>query len=226
MARFTTTTATSLTVALVSGICLATSSARGAGPEAPRASVDLAGHWIYNVQLSDDAREKMRQGTQGPGGPGGGRPPMGPGGGGGGAGTGGRAGGGGAMGGPPGTAGADDPREAMGAIMEPAEELTITESGAEVEVDEKFGRLRRLHPDGKKYKTDNGAAEIKASWKDGKLLVETKRTSGASVIESWERAPDGRRLIVSVRLEGGFGPKLELKRIYDRAPAAAERPQK
>jgi hypothetical protein len=38
--------------------------------------------------------------------------------------------------------------------------------------------------------------------------------------------PDGSRLIVNVRLEGGVGPKLELKRIYDLTPAAAEGPGK
>jgi hypothetical protein len=111
----------------------------------------------------------------------------------------------------------------MRAILEPAEELLIAQGEAEIAVDEKFGRLRRLHPDGKKYKTDNGASEIKSYWKDGRLVVETKRARGSS-IETWERVPDGSRLIVSVRLEGGVGPRLELKRIYDLAPAAAEGP--
>jgi hypothetical protein len=187
-------------------------------------SADLAGRWALNKDLSDDAREKMRQGMEGRGGPGGGRPPMAPGGGGGG-GMGGPGGGGrGGMGGPP-AAGGDDPREAMRAILEPAEELLIAQSEAEIAVDEKFGRLRRLHPDGKKYKTDNGASEIKSHWKEGRLVVETKRVRGSS-IEIWERVPDGSRLIVTVRLEGGVGPKLELKRIYDLAPAAAEGPGK
>ena len=128
-------------------------------------------------------------------------------------------GGGGRMGPPPGTGGDDDSREAMRAIMEPAEELAIAQTGTEIAVDEKFGRTRRLHPDGKKYKTDNGASEIKSYWKEGRLVVETKRARGSS-IETWERVPDGSRLIVTVRLEGGPGGKLELKRIYDLAPAA------
>ena len=46
------------------------------------------------------------------------------------------------------------------------------------------------------------------------------------MVETWERVPDGSRLIVNVRLEGGPGGKLELKRIYDLAPAAAESPGK
>jgi hypothetical protein len=222
MPRFTTP---ALILALASGSAAAARLAPGADAQ-PVASTDLTGHWTYNLQLSDDARQKMREGMEKRGGPSGG-PPMGPGGGGGGmggpgGGGGGRSGPGGGMGGPPGTGGADDPREAMRAVFEPAEELTVTQSESEIAVDEKFGRLRRLHPDGKKYKTDNGTAEIKSYWKDGKLVVETKRNRGASAIETWERVPDGSRLIVSVRLEGGPGPKLELKRIYDLAPAAGQ----
>jgi len=106
----------------------------------------------------------------------------------------------------------------MRAILEPAEELAITQSGTEIAVDEKFGRTRRLHPDGRKYKTDNGTSEIKASWKEGKLLVETKRDRGTGVVEVWELVPDGSRIILNVKMQGEFGAGIALKRIYDRAP--------
>jgi len=189
-------------------------------PTATPAAVDLSGRWLYNRELSDDAREKMREGREKGAGPGGGRPPMGPGGGGGmgGPGGGGMGGGGGRTGRPPGGGGDDDPREAMRAILEPAEELAITQSGTEIAVDEKFGRTRRLHPDGRKYKTDNGTSEIKASWKEGKLLVETKRDRGTGVVEVWELVPDGSRIILNVKMQGEFGAGIALKRIYDRAP--------
>ena len=217
----------------------------GVAPGPPRASadekakvapatVDLSGRWVYNRELSDDAQKKMREGMQGRGGPGGGGPGGGgpggggPGGGGmGGAGGGGMGGpggggmgspGGGPMGSSPGGMGGDDdPRESMRAIFEPAEELALAQAGAEIAIDEKFGRTRRLHPDGKKYKTDNGASEIKTSWKEGKLLVETKGARGGAVVETWELVPDRSRIIVMVKMEGGFGPRVELKRIYDRA---------
>jgi hypothetical protein len=113
--------------------------------------------------------------------------------------------------------GDDDPREAMRSVFEPAEELAVTQAGAEIAIDEKFGRTRRLHPDGRKYKTDNGASEIKTSWKGGKLLVETKRARGGGVFETWELVPDRSRIILMVKMEGGFGPSVTLKRIYDRA---------
>jgi len=175
-------------------------------------SVDLSGRWVFNRELSDDAREKMREAREKGGGPGGGRPPGGggmggPGGGGMGGQGGGMSGGGGRMGPPPGGMGGDDdPRQAMRALLEPAEELTIAQTEAELAVEEKFGATRRLHPDGKKYKTDNGASEIKSSWKEGRLVVETKGARGGRVLETWERIPDGSRLIVNVTMEGGFGP--------------------
>ena len=223
-------------------LCCALALPIGVAPGPPRASadekakvapatVDLSGRWVYNRELSDDARKKMREGVEGRGGPGGGGPggggTGGPGGGGmggpGGSGMSGRGGGGmggpgGQMGPPPGGMGGDDDaRESMRAIFEPAEELAVTQAGTEIGIDEKFGRTRRLHPDGKKYKTDNGASEIKTSWKEGKLLVETKGTRGGGVVETWELVPDRSRIIVMVRMEGGFGPRVELKRIYDRA---------
>jgi hypothetical protein len=186
--------------------------ATGAEDKARAASVstDLAGRWVFNRELSDDAREKMREAGEKGGGPGGGRPP-------GGGGMGGP-GGGGRMGPPPGGMGGDDDsREAMRAIVEPSEELTIAQTETELEVEEKFGAARRLHPDGKRYKTDNGTSEIKAFWKQGQLVVETKRARGGRVVETWERIPDGSRLIVNVKVEGGFGPGVSLKRVYDRA---------
>ena len=184
-------------------------------PKVAPVAVDLSGRWVFNRELSDDAREKMREAREKGGGPGGGRPPGG--GGMGGQGGGGMGGGGGRMGPPPGGMGGDDdPREAMRALLEPAEELTIVQTQAELAVEEKFGATRRLHPDGKKYKTDNGASEIKSSWKEGKLVVETKSMRGGRVLETWERIPDGSRLIVNGKMEGGFGPGLTLKRVYDR----------
>jgi hypothetical protein len=213
-----------LSCALVSSSGVACGSPASGADEKAKvapAKADLSGHWVYNRDLSDDAREKMREGME----RGAGRPPGGPGGGGAGGGMGGPGGGGGGMGGgggrmgppPGGTGGDDDPRQAMRAIMEPAEELTITQTETEIAAEEKFGQTRHLHPDGKKYKTDNGASEIKTSWKEGKLFVETKRARGGSVIETWELVPDGSRVIVNVKMEGGFGPGITLKRIYDRA---------
>lgn len=174
-------------------------------PQAARTAVDLSGRWAYDREHSDDAREKLRSSREGRRG---GRPPGGMG----------RRGGGGRSGPPPGGGRVDDDqREAMRAVLEPAEELAITQTGAEITIEEAYGRTRRLHPDGKTYKTENGVADIRTEWKDGKLVVETKR-AGGSATETWELVADGKRILLNVSLRGGFGPSVELKRIYDRAP--------
>jgi hypothetical protein len=183
-------------------------------PKVAPAAADLSGPWVYNRGLSDDAREKMREGMERAGGSSGGRSPAG-------GGTGASSGGGRMSPPPGGMGGADDPRGAMRGILEPAEELTIEQGAAEITMEEKFGQTRHLHPDGKKYRTDNGTAEVKASWKEGQLVVETKRGPGSRVVETWERVPDGSQLIVTVKTEGGFGPSLVLKRVYDRAQGDA-----
>ena len=143
--------------------------AKAAADAKPSTSPDYSGHWVYNVSLSDDAREKMREarGSGSGGGYGGG--------GYGGGGYGGRGGGyGGGMGGRGGGYGG--------------------------------GGGYGHHGGG------GGSRGGSSTPSDSDL---TKKSHGGSVTETWERVPDGSRLIVHVKLEGSFG-KLELKRIYDR----------
>jgi hypothetical protein len=208
-------------VALAATVVLAPAPARAGEDRVPGASVDLSGVWVLDREKSDDAREKMREamggpgGRSGPGGPGGRRPGSG----------GGAPGAGGGP--PPGAVGGQDPREAMKALFEPAEEITITQTPREIEVDETFGELRRFRPNGRTYKTDNGLSETKAEWKDGVLHVETKGGPGAKRVETWELSPDGRRLTVRVEVEGGRMPDLTLTRVYNRSedePPGTDRP--
>jgi hypothetical protein len=214
------------TLAFVVGVAATPSAARAGDKAKAPASVDLSGRWLFNKERSDDAREKMREaggsggfrggpGGGGMGGPGGG----GMGGPGGGGGMGGR--GGGRTGPPPDAGDDNESREAMRALLEPAEELTITATEAEIVIAELYGTTRNLHPNGKPYKTDNGTAEIKALWKEGKLVVEKKDPRGGKLVETWERVAEGNRILVDVKLEGGFGPALVLKRVYDRAKEGA-----
>jgi len=200
-----------------------------AAKPAANASPDFSGRWVYNVELSDDAREKMREarsasgggGGGGYGGRGGGYGGMGRGGGGYGGGMGGHGGGyGGGHGSGGGRSGSSTPSDSdmqkgKSSVFNPPLELKVTQTEAEIDLDDMAGKVRKLYLTGKKYKTDDGDAEVKASWKDGKLQVETKNSHGGSMTETWERVPDGSRLIVHVKLEGGFG-KVDLKRIYDR----------
>jgi len=188
---------------------------RSRRPRPPRSTSRAAG----SSTASERRRaEKMREAREKGGGSGGRPPGGGPGGGGMGGPGGGMGGpgggGGGRMGPPPGMGGDDDSREAMRAIMEPAEELAIAQTGTEIAVDEKFGRTRRLHPDGKKYKTDNGASDIKTSWKEGRLLVETKGSRGGGVVETWRsfrREPPDRERQDAGRVRAGRRAQAHLR---------------
>jgi hypothetical protein len=214
----------------------------------------LAGRWKLNVEKSDDVGKLMREARDGRSG---GLPPGGPGGGMGGPPGGGMGGrGGGGMGGPPGGGmggrggPGGDPRESMRAVFEAPSELLVTPTENEVAILEKDGRMRTLHPDGKRYKSEAGARETKTRWEGARLVVETKASNGVKIIETFaigplpqdeakaaaakagnEAAPDpaadaklvGRRtMTVTVRLEGSPMPPMTLKRVYDSVPSSAE----
>ncbi len=106
-------------------------------------------------------------------------------------------------------------KQGKSSVLNPPLELKVAQTETEIDVDDMVGKVRKLYPNGKKYKAEDADAEVKSSWHDGKLQVETRMSHGGAVTETWERVPDGSRLIVHVKVEGGFG-KLELKRIYDR----------
>jgi hypothetical protein len=171
---------------------------------------DLSGRWQLNKELSDDAHEKMRQPTgrqRGGYGPGPGM--LGPG------------SGSGRLGLPPSGGGDDDSDESLHAILDPAEELSIFQGQPDIVLDEKFVRRRTLHADARKYKAENGAAEVKAEWKEGRLVIETRGFRGRKTTETWERNASGKRLTALVKLATGNGPTVTIKRVYDRVGEAA-----
>ncbi len=187
--------------ALVLGAAVAVSGRQRVwGDEMPGGATasDLAGRWTYDARLSDDARQKMREAMERR------QPrerdPRGP-----------------DPGGPVGSL--PDDQEAMRPILEPTEALTITQSEREVAIDETFGRSRTLRPDGKERKADNGTSEVKVRWKNGSLVVETRRDRGRKIVETWQRSVDGTRLTATYRIERPSGPALTLKRVYTLSPA-------
>jgi hypothetical protein len=194
----------------------------------------LGGRWVLNPELSDDARQKMREAREqthgsggGEGGSWGGRGGGMGGHGGGMGGYGGGMGRGGGMGGRGGTEGGSqsgNPRESFRAAMEAANELLITPTETEVVVMEKDGRMRVFHPDGKSRKSESGESEVKAHWdaNPARLVVETKSERGPRVTETYEAAADKTKMTLVLRLEGGPMGTINLKRVYD--PADAKKP--
>lgn len=193
---------------LAAGVVLGLPSARAAGTAPAGDGSVLAGRWRLDSERSDDARQKMREaverrrGGADRGGPGGGF-----------AGRGGRGGGPGARSG----MGGGDPREALRPLFEAPVELAITPTESEIVILEKDGRMRTLHPDGRKYKAEGGAVEVQSGWDGGKLVVETKTEAGSRITETFEVAPDRSRLTVTLKLDGSRGPAVTVKRVYDAA---------
>lgn len=187
--------------------------------EAPKTT--LSGRFTLNAAESEDAREKMRQARGGDGGQAGeagGRH--------GGAGRWGGAGGGGHRrpdGGGPGGAGgpgggSDAARESMRAVFEAPAELTITDTGNEVVILEKDGRMRTLHPDGRSMKNDASGDEVKTRRDGERLVVETKTARGGKVTETFVRDVEHHRIQQTLVLEPQSRPSLSILRVYDEAP--------
>jgi len=199
--------------------------AQGQQPS-PAAEASLSGRWRFNPEQSDDARQKMREAREGErsggfgGGGGGGRPRGGPGGGGGYGGPGGGMGGhrGGGVGGGDRGAGREGAREAMRSVFEAPQEMSITQTATEIAVLEKDGRLRTLHPDGKKYK-DAAATEVRTRWENDHLVVESSRQEGPKITETFDIGGTPRQLVVTVRFEGSFSGPVTIRRVYDQATA-------
>jgi hypothetical protein len=211
-------------VVFCAGIALAAPEVRAEGQSKALAAVDFSGRWRLNKELSDDEEAKLRaavasaakqqpadsrpsgeaeaQGSEG-----------------------GRGGGGGGRGGrtartsPLQSVDENDPRGAKSSAGRP-DTMTVTQAESEIVVEETPGRKRDLYPNGKTYKTDEGATQIRTLWKDGELMVEEKNVHGWRLVETWDMAPDRSRVSIHLLLEGGSRPKLTLTRVYDRDDAS------
>ena len=176
---------------------------------------DFSGTWRLNEDLSENPREKMREAMEsrrrasgifdsGRGGRRGGR------------GDGGR---GGAMG--EGRQG----RRAGLLFGEGADELTIRHDDPMLSITDASGRKRDFKTDGRtiEIEGERGNVEIRATWKKGERVeITTERERVSKVKETYELAPEGRQLIVTLRMEGGRMPTFSCRRVYDAAKAEVE----
>jgi hypothetical protein len=199
-------------------------------PASPSAKVDrkaFSNTWKLNPDESEKFRDKMRPARGGErGGGGGGR---GGGGGYGGGGMGGRGGygggrrgggmGGGGTGDPGSGGGADGMRETIRQLDEPPETLTIKQEDGAFLVGDDTGQIRRLYPDGRTMKTDNGEGQVKTRWHGDELVTETIPARGPQLKETFAVAPDGRRLFVTTHFEPRVGGAVDVRRVYDAAEA-------
>ena len=205
-----------LFAAIVSMAMLAPAAVSGAGAGGETDAASIVGAWTLNKDLSQLAPERQQGDDQRGRGRSGGR--RGGGRGGGGFGRGGS--GGGFSGGGRGASSDEQRRrtEAVRAIMESPERLTITRTESLVIVTTGEGRTTRLSLDGKKVKDDSTGIERKSKW-DGSMLVSDITGAGPGTItETYAIEQEHGRLNVTVQTENSRGPNGgSVHRVYDRA---------
>ena len=127
--------------------------------------------------------------------------------------------GGGGMGGGGGdstSSGNDDAmRETMRRLDEPPETLTIKQEDGAFLVGDDSGQIRRLHPDGRAAKMDDGEGQVKTEWRGDELVTETIPARGPHLRETFTLSPDGRRLFVTAHFTPRGGGAVDVRRVYD-----------
>jgi len=175
---------------------------------------DLTGAWQLNRDKSDDPQKKLK-GTKtgtwttpraGTGGVTGGI-----------AGAHGGFGGVGNMGGRPYEQENPALREAMSAMTEAPEKLTIVYRDADVVLTSGEGVVQTLQPSGDTVteKTAGGRdAERTTKWDGSNLVTAVKMSGDVKLIQTYTRSSDGRQLVVTSRLEAP-GRVVDIRRVYD-----------
>jgi hypothetical protein len=110
-------------------------------------------------------------------------------------------------------------RETMRQLDEPPETLTIKQEEGAFLVGDDTGQIRRLYPDGRAMKTENGEGQVKTRWHGDELVTETTPARGPALRETFAVAPDGRRLFVTTHFEPRMGGAVDVRRVYDAAEA-------
>jgi len=176
-------------------------------PAPPRTTI--LGAWKFNAEESDD-RSKRRQDSRGSngGGNGGGRGRMG--GSGRGGGYGGRGGG-----------ESDEERQKMHELLTPARAITLSMTGAEVDLVNDGNRKLAFMTDGRKLRKskDENYREIAAKFDGNRLITDEKNPRGGKMSRTFELSYDGRQLYETLHMTTGRNNSpLVIRFVYDIPP--------
>jgi hypothetical protein len=182
-------------------------------PEVPPRTTIL-GAWKLNRDESDDARKKMQdaRGSNSGGGYGGGGRR-------GGVGIG-WPGGGGTYGGHRGGQGgeSDDERQKMPELFSPPSVITLSMTGAEVDLLDDQNRKRAFMTDGRKLQKskDENYQEIAAKWDGKRLVTDEKNPHGGKMSRTFELSYDGRQLYETLNMTTGrSNTPVVIRYVYD-----------
>jgi hypothetical protein len=171
--------------------------------DATASTPKLAGHWQLNKDQSDDVRQKMqaaRADSGGGQGDGGGR------------GQGGREGGHGQRAG----------------MMDELQTLAIEQTGSNVKITGKSGRVLAQYPSSDSSAEKNAAPEgegqrtTTSQWQNGALVVVTQSPRGKST-RTYSLSPDGKQLYVTTKMENErFKEPVTYRLVYDAVSGASD----
>src|SRR6266852_6752722 len=186
--------------------------ANGSNPAplpAPRTTI--LGAWKFNVDDSDDP-SKRRQDSRGSNGGNSGGP--------------GRMGGGYPGGGHGGYGGhrggeSDEDRQKMHELLTPAKAITLSMTGAEVDLVDDRDRKRAFMTDGRKLQKskDENYQEIAAKFDGNRLVTDEKNPRGGKMSRTFELSYDGRQLYETLHMTTGRNNSpLVIRFVYDIPP--------
>jgi hypothetical protein len=173
---------------------------------APRTTI--LGAWKFNPDDSDDP-SKRRQDSGGSNGGYGGRGRMGgswPG------------GGGGGYGGHRGGGEGDEQRQKMHELFTPARSITLSMTGAEVDLVDDRERKRAFMTDGRKLQKpkDDSYQEIAAKFDGNRLVTDEKDPRGNKMSRTFELSSEGRQLYETLHMTSGrSNTSLVIRYVYD-----------
>jgi hypothetical protein len=176
----------------------------------PPPRTTILGAWKLNRDESDDARKRRDDSSDSNGGGYGGR-------------RGGMGGGypGGGHGGYGRRGESDDERQKMHELLSPPKKMTLSMTGAEVDLLDDRDRKRAFMTDGRKLQKskDDNYREIAAKWDGNKLATEEKDPRGNKMSRTFELSEDGRQLYEVLHMTSGRSNTSHVIRfVYDIPP--------
>ena len=111
--------------------------------------------------------------------------------------------------------------ELLGVLGAGRNVLRIEQRSTEIVLDNGV-RVRRFTPgDHSVVSEANGVADQHAGWRGPEFVIQTSGREHPTIVERYTLSPNGRQLLVNVKISGNGGmPNIELKRVYDSAPAS------
>ena len=105
-------------------------------------------------------------------------------------------------------------RNAMSAIRDAPNHLTITQGDTLVIITAGDGRTTRLSPNGKKVKDENTKIERRTNWDNGKLVSEITGLASGKITETYSVDPDVHQLRVATQI-GDRNQRRTIVHVYD-----------